>query len=229
MPSFQVYSSAPRERDSNVSNDTAGFNPSLKMSHDSHSSSPGSFLTPQESNVVKRTRILPRAIILMGVSGCGKSTLATALYHRFLSVPHPAHLIEGDTLHPDANIAKMRAGSPLSDEDRIPWLGGVVRAINQCGPGLCFVACSALKRVYRDEIVKGVEGSVVFIHLQAPFDVLYARMRTREHFMPPALLRSQYNDLQPPVPPEMSLDLDASREVGQLTQQAAEHIISTLE
>lgn len=199
------------------------------MSNELPSSSSGSFPAPQEPNAAKRTRTLPRAIILMGVSGCGKSTLATALYQRFLSVPHPAHLIEGDTFHPATNIAKMRAGSPLSDEDRIPWLGRVVRAINQCGPGMCFVACSVLKLVYRDVIVKGVKGSVIFMHLQAPFDVLYARMRTREHFMPPELLRSQYNDLQPPVPPEMSLDLDACREVGQLTQQAAEHILSTLE
>lgn len=182
---------------------------------------PESYKSPQESSIAIR------CVIVMGVSGCGKSTLAAVLRQHFLALQHAAHIVEGDALHPEANIAKMRAGSALSDADREPWLARVTSEVNSCPPGLCFVACSALKRQYRDFLVDGILGPVLFVHLAAPFDVLHARMRAREHFMPPALLRSQYDDLQPPVPPENFVQVDASCDVVQLSQQVAARILAS--
>ena len=118
----------------------------------------------------------------MGVSGTGKTTVAEALARR-----QGLTFIEGDSLHPPANIAKMSAGRPLDDDDRRPWLEilGSLLASHHADGVSTVLTCSALKRGYRDVLRARVPaGSVLFVHLTAPFDVLRERMESREHFMP---------------------------------------------
>lgn len=133
-------------------------------------------------------------LVVMGVSGCGKSTVALALAAELGGV-----YIDADDLHPAENVAKMAAGIPLTDEDRMPWLRLVAEAMAaQSSEGrLAVVACSALRRRYRD-MLRGAGGDVFFVHLDGPPELLAARMSAREeHFMPPALLASQLATLEP--------------------------------
>ena len=133
-------------------------------------------------------------LILMGVAGCGKTTAATNL-HNALGRP----VAEADDFHPEANIAKMSRGAPLTDEDRRPWLESLRAWMSeQADRGTrTIVTCSALKRSYRD-LLAGAHGRVFFIHLVADEAALHERMGRREgHFMPPALLPSQFADLEP--------------------------------
>lgn len=137
------------------------------------------------------------AIVVMGVSGSGKSTVGRELARR-LAVP----FIDADDLHPPASRAKMAGGTPLTDADRAPWLEAVGRAIAEAGAG-AVVACSALRRRYREAIVAGAGKPVVFAHLCGDADLLRDRMAARtDHFMPPALLRSQLETLEPLDPTE---------------------------
>ena len=141
----------------------------------------------------------------MGVSGCGKSTVA-GLLAGWLGWD----LVEGDDLHPAANIAKMSAGKPLDDTDRWPWLGRVaewIHAETAAGrPGI--VTCSALKRSYRD-VLRG--PSVTFVHLAGSRDVIARRLAARHgHFMPAGLLDSQFATLEPPGPDERAISVDVS-------------------
>ncbi len=142
--------------------------------------------------------------VVMGVSGCGKSRIgqdfATAIGARF---------IDGDGLHPQANIDKMSRGQPLQDEDRAPWLDRVADALRDDGT---VVACSALKRRYRDQIRAGAGGAVTFLYLRGQRATLQARVLRRPgHFMPPALLDSQLATLEPPTPDERHLVADIER------------------
>ena len=133
-------------------------------------------------------------LVLMGVAGCGKTTAATGL-HDALGWP----VAEADDFHPEANIAKMSRGTPLTDADRRPWLESLRAWMSeQADRGTrTIVTCSALKRSYRDLLV-GAHGRVFFIHLVADEDALRERMEHREgHFMPSALLPSQFADLEP--------------------------------
>ncbi|WP_459675399.1 gluconokinase [Acidisoma sp. 7E03] len=139
------------------------------------------------------------ALIVMGVSGSGKSTIAADLAQR-LGWP----MIEGDDLHPAANIAKMSQGIPLTDADRTPWLETIAARIDdwrragQQG----VVTCSSLKRAYRD-ILRAGHKDVRFVYLNGSYDLLYGRMQHRtRHFMPPALLQSQFDTLEVPGPDE---------------------------
>jgi gluconokinase len=146
-----------------------------------------------------------RAIVVMGVSGCGKSTLgtalATALGWRFL---------EGDTLHPASNIAKMKAGIPLTDEDRGPFLRNVAGAINAALPASVVVSCSALKRSYRD-VIREHTGAVTFVLPNVDRAHLLTRLeRRRDHFMPATLIDSQLQALEQPGPDERALVLDGT-------------------
>ncbi|WP_292874198.1 gluconokinase [Microbacterium sp.] len=135
-------------------------------------------------------------LIVMGPSGAGKSVIGAALAAR-LGVP----FVDGDDLHPPANVAKMTAGHPLTDDDRMPWLDAV--AAQACAPaGGAVLACSALARRYRDRILRGC-ASARFVELRVPRGELEHRMTTREHFMPPALLDSQlalWEELEPDEP-----------------------------
>lgn len=135
-------------------------------------------------------------VVVMGVSGTGKSTIGM-LVAEALEVD----FIEGDAHHPDANIAKMSAGTPLTDEDRRPWLERLAAlAAEEHDAGRAVVmTCSALKRDYRDVLrSRTPAGTTFFVHLHGDLDVLTTRMQERvKHFMPPSLLASQLGTLEP--------------------------------
>ena len=161
-------------------------------------------------------------LVLMGVAGCGKTTAAINL-HNALGRP----VAEADDFHPEANIAKMSRGAPLTDEDRRPWLESLrVWMSEQADRGTrTIVTCSALKRSYRDLLV-GAHGRVFFIHLVADEEALRERMEHREgHFMPSALLPSQFADLEP-----LADDEDGVTVVSRPTpEQTLEAILAALE
>jgi carbohydrate kinase (thermoresistant glucokinase family) len=134
-------------------------------------------------------------LVMMGVSGSGKTTVAKGVADRL-----GWQMLEGDKLHPPANIAKMSAGTPLTDEDRWPWLRAIAAAIDEWRTnGVSgVVACSALKRAYRDILI-GPRPDVVLVYLQGSHDLIAARMAARHgHFMPPGLLDSQFATLEEP-------------------------------
>lgn len=142
----------------------------------------------------------------MGVSGSGKSTIA-----RRLADALGWDFLEGDALHSPANRAKMRAGVPLEDADRWPWLDAIAAWMaQQLAAGRSgVVACSALRRVYRERLRRAGPG-VRFVYLQVAHDELARRMRGRRHFMPPALLGSQLATLEEPASDEPALRVQAS-------------------
>lgn len=143
----------------------------------------------------------------MGVSGSGKSTVGAALARR-LRVP----FVDADTLHPAANIAKMAAGEPLGDDDRRPWLETVGEWLAAHRAG-AVVSCSALKRTYRDQLRAHCPG-VQFLHLSGSPELIGARLAARtDHFMPPALLRSQLDSLEPLGPDEAGMTVDVGPDV----------------
>lgn len=135
------------------------------------------------------------AIIVMGVSGSGKTTVAAQLAARL-----GWEFAEGDTFHPAANVAKMREGLALSDEDRWPWLDAIAAWIDaQRAAGRpSVVACSALKRAYRERLLGG-HHDVRFVYLKADYALVAGRMAARQgHYMPVTLLRSQFDALEEP-------------------------------
>ncbi len=142
------------------------------------------------------------AIIVMGVSGAGKSTIASRLAER-LQRP----LIEGDSMHPPQNIEKMSRGTPLVDEDRMPWLKAIAARIDEArraGQPI-IVTCSALKRAYRATLANG-HDDVGFVYLRGTKELIAHRLAARiDHFMPPALLDSQFAALQEPAPEEPTI------------------------
>lgn len=128
-------------------------------------------------------------IVIMGPSGSGKSLVGAALAARLRG-----SFIDGDDLHPAANVAKMSSGTALTDEDRLPWLRAVAQAV--AGKPPVVVACSALRRSYRDAIRQAVPDTW-FVELVVPSVELTRRMSKRDHFMPPSLLDSQLATLEP--------------------------------
>jgi gluconokinase len=150
----------------------------------------------------------PCALVVMGVSGSGKSTIAERLAARL-----GWRYEDGDKYHPPANVAKMSAGHPLSDEDRWPWLQAIADEIDRtCKQGeRAVVACSALKRAYRDILVHG-RNDVRIVFLNGTQDLIAGRLAARKgHFMPPGLLTSQFGTLEPPQPTErpITVSIDA--------------------
>lgn len=141
------------------------------------------------------------ALVVMGVSGSGKSTIAAALAERLGWV-----YADGDSFHPPANVAKMAAGTPLTDTDREPWLRAIadwIAARCEAGdPGV--VACSALKRRYRALLVGDTRpGTAAIVYLKGDIHLIEERMRQRAgHFMPTSLLESQFRTLEQPLPAE---------------------------
>ena len=150
---------------------------------------------------------LPAVLVLMGVSGCGKTTVGELLAER-LHWPYE----EGDALHPPANVEKMRGGTPLTDEDRWPWLRAIAARIDQwraAGEG-GVVTCSALKRAYR-EIIVGDRPEVALVYLEGSPELIHRRMAARhEHFMPVKLLDSQFKILEEPGPDERPIVVDVA-------------------
>ncbi|WP_206797586.1 gluconokinase [Amycolatopsis sp. MtRt-6] len=153
-------------------------------------------------------------IVVMGVSGSGKTTIGTALAEA-LGVEYA----EADTFHPKANIDKMTAGTPLTDEDRAPWLAAIAGWIREHQATGGVVTSSALKRRYRDVLRGG--GDVWFAHLHGDREILAERMQSRSgHFMPVSLLDSQLADLEPLQPDEPGAIFDIRRTPAEITEAA---------
>ncbi|WP_432195807.1 gluconokinase [Streptomyces sp. bgisy027] len=159
----------------------------------------------------------PHVVVVMGVAGTGKTTIGPLLAAR-LGVPYA----EGDDFHPPANIAKMSAGVPLEDDDRWPWLDAIgTWAHGRAGLG-GVVSCSALKRSYRDRLRAEAPG-VVFVHLSGDRALIEDRMAHRQgHFMPTALLDSQFATLQPLRADEAGVAVDVAGSPEEITERAVE-------
>jgi len=149
----------------------------------------------------------PTGFLIMGVSGSGKTTLGKALAQKL-----GWDFFDADDFHPPENIAKMTAGIPLSDSDRVSWLAALhnqLLSTRKAGrhPVL---ACSALKEIYRTQLLEGMDGIVV-IYLKGSYDLIWSRMSRREdHYMKPEMLRSQFNALEEP---KVALVLDVKMSV----------------
>jgi gluconokinase len=151
----------------------------------------------------------PCALVVMGVSGSGKSTIADKLAERLRWT-----FEDGDRFHPASNVAKMSAGHPLTDEDRWPWLRAIADEIDRvCKEGQhVVIACSALKRAYRDILVHG-RNDVRIVYLSGTQELIASRLALRKgHFMPPGLLASQFKTLEPPDQSEhpVTVSIDGS-------------------
>jgi gluconokinase len=148
------------------------------------------------------------AIVVMGVSGAGKTTIAQALAKRL-----EFRFEDGDAFHPQSNVVKMASGTPLTDEDRKPWLEAIANEIDRKAKSgqAIVVACSALKRAYRDILVHG-RDDVRIVYLKGNHDVIAERLKHRSgHFMPPSLLDSQFETIEEPTPAEnaITVNIDA--------------------
>ncbi|WP_255952770.1 gluconokinase [Streptomyces odontomachi] len=154
-------------------------------------------------------------VVVMGVAGTGKTTIGPMLAER-LGVPYA----EGDDFHPKANIAKMTAGTPLTDDDRWPWLDAIgAWAHDRAGRG-GVVSSSALKRSYRDRL-RAAAPDLVFVHLSGDRALIQDRMAHRAgHFMPTALLDSQFATLQPLQTDEAGVAVDVSGSPEEITDRA---------
>lgn len=163
------------------------------------------------------TLIPARIIIAMGVSSSGKSTVGQSIARR-LHVP----FLDGDGYHPDANVEKMRAGIPLTDEDRWPWLERLATALHEAADkkDASVGACSALRRSYRDFLVERAGEPILFVYLDGSKDVIAARMAKRQHeYMPTSLLDSQFATLEVPDPAtENVLVVPVTDSVEKITQ-----------
>lgn len=151
----------------------------------------------------------PCALVVMGVSGSGKSTIAAGLAARLNWT-----FEDGDRFHPASNVAKMSAGQPLTDADRLPWLRAIGEEIDRVAmtQGHVVIACSALKRAYREILVHG-RPDVRIVYLKGSRDLVAARLAARKnHFMPPGLLDSQFAALEEPGADETPIvvSIDAS-------------------
>ncbi|MEV0122778.1 gluconokinase [Streptomyces sp. NPDC050703] len=164
-----------------------------------------------------KERRTPHVVVIMGVAGTGKTTIGPLLADR-LGVPYA----EGDDFHPPANIEKMSAGTPLTDDDRRPWLDAIgAWADGRAGKG-GVVSSSALKRSYRDRLRAAAPG-VVFVHLTGDRKLIEDRMSHRQgHFMPTALLDSQFATLQPLGADEAGVAVDVAGSPEEIADRAVE-------
>ncbi|WP_395341157.1 gluconokinase [Ningiella sp. W23] len=164
-------------------------------------------MNDHDQNDVKT--IKPLRVLVMGVSGSGKSTIASNLAKSL-----DGSYIDGDDLHPQENIQKMSQGEALNDEDRKPWLKQIAKKFARAKREnkTLVVACSALKRAYRDQLREG-ETNLYTIFLDNDFDTLEKRMSQRAHFMPTALLKSQFETLERPIKEPRTLSISNGQPV----------------
>lgn len=156
---------------------------------------------------------MPLQVVVMGVCGCGKTTVGRALAQRL-----KLRYVEGDDLHPPANVERMRAGTPLTDADRLGWLQAVGAELARGDAVLA--SCSALKRSYRD-LLRGAAPELRLVHLHAAPELLAARLQSRQgHYMPASLLDSQLQTLEPPLEDESPIRLDAAQPLASLVAAA---------
>jgi carbohydrate kinase (thermoresistant glucokinase family) len=155
-------------------------------------------------------------VVVMGVSGSGKTTVGERLGDEL-----GVRFVDGDALHPPANVAKMASGIPLTDDDRAPWLRIVGQTLASTAPEGVVVACSSLKRTYRD-LIRAEAPGTVFAELDGSREVLAARMAARPgHFMPVSLLDSQLATLEPLQKDEAGIRLDVGGSPEQLASTIA--------
>ena len=162
-------------------------------------------------------------LVVMGVSGSGKTTVA-----RGIAAKLGWAFAEGDDFHPEANVEKMRAGVPLSDDDRAPWLAALAQWIGarEDAAESAVLTCSALKRSYRDRLRAG-HPSVRFVHVTAPPDTIRARLESRRgHYMPASLLASQLADLEPLQPDEHGIVLPGDGDSAAVVQELIDRLDS---
>jgi gluconokinase len=156
-------------------------------------------------------RAVPTAIVVMGVSGSGKTTVGALLAGRL-----GWELADGDDFHPPANVEKMHAGTPLTDEDRWPWLRAIAAFIDECRTKSehAVIACSALKRAYRAVLIGDAED-VRLVYLEGDHDLIARRQAARhDHFMPASLMASQFATLEPPGPDERPVTVSVAQPPG---------------
>ena len=160
----------------------------------------------------------PSAIVVMGVSGSGKTTVGRALAVRLGWTFH-----DGDDYHPPANVEKMRAGQPLNDEDRGPWLDRLNALLRHSAAKRqpVVLACSALRQRYRDRLSRRVDG-LLFVHLTGSYDQVAQRLAERAHrYMPASLLASQFEALEPPAD---ALTVDVAASVEEIVDTVARRV-----
>ncbi len=154
---------------------------------------------------------------VMGVSGTGKTTIGQLLAKRL-----KLEFFDGDDFHPKENVAKMSAGKPLNDDDRHEWLQRLNNlAIDKKKDG-AVIACSALKEKYREQLSQGLPDKVLFVYLEGTFAEIKERMESRKgHFMPISLLKSQFEDMEPP---KGAIKVPISQTPEQIVQQITRHL-----
>ncbi len=161
--------------------------------------------------------------VIMGVSGCGKSTVGLALANR-LNCP----FYDGDDFHPPENVAKMASGTPLNDDDRYPWLARLHDLIEthlEKGE-TAVLACSALKKKYRDQLRQGNDG-IRFVHLQGSQALIWERMQARQsHYMKADMLQSQFEALETPSP-NNTLIISVENDVEEIVEQIIQNLNNT--
>jgi gluconokinase len=165
--------------------------------------------------------MMNHVVIVMGVSGCGKTSVARALAEK-----HQWRCLDADDFHPPANIEKMRAGMPLNDDDRWPWLDKLNSMLRHSAAKneSVVLACSALKEIYRERLSQRIaRAKVSIVHLEGSFELIEARMKAREHkYMPSTLLKSQFETLQKPqIAIAIPIDIPVQHQIEQITNALA--------
>lgn len=164
-----------------------------------------------------------QVFFVMGVSGSGKTTIGRLLAQK-IDIP----FFDGDSYHPKANVEKMAAGHPLNDEDREGWLQRLNRLAKEHSSEGAVIACSALKKKYRRLLRNDMEQGIEFIYLEGSYELISERLQQRKgHFMPPGLLRSQFEALEIPKN-AISVSIDATPEniVRSILEQTRQNIDS---
>lgn len=168
-----------------------------------------------DAAITRRQDFAPKFVLVMGVCGVGKSTVGRAIAERT-----GGSFIEADDHHPETNIRLMSSGHPLTDADRWPWLDAIaLAASNTQDAAPVVIACSALKRSYRDFLREKL-GNIIVLHLSGPRDLIRQRMTSRSHFMPPELLDSQLAVLEELAPDEKGITMTIDQDPAKLVEWA---------